>query len=234
MDSLLEAKEVVVGNPPSPPISVSVQSGEILGLLFPPNRPRLPLLRALAGVERPVTGNVRYRTQAPRVALVGSGSVSDAFDSQPELLLIDGETGGARDDEGRGLWARLAAERECGMAVVIATEVEEQAYRSDRVSLAMWQPEDLVRALETLSGRMHQLTNVFLDLLKASQQAPTAAVAARLRRLSQAAKDLLAEWRRQAHDTEEVLRVLRIGSDLAADSVDDRVLEALIAQSQDI
>ena len=231
MVDVLEAVELVVGDPPSPPISFSVRSGEILGLLFPPNRARKPLLRALAGIDHPRAGAIHYAKQAPRTALVESQSLSSAFEARPELLLVDAEPSGALDDETRSLWARLAAERECGTAIIVASDIEEQAYRSDRVSLAMWQAIDLITALERLGRHMHQLTASFLEL---SKHAPTAAVASQMRRLNRAAKDLLAEGRRQAQEPEQVVEVLRVASELAAVSVDDRVLDTLVAQSEDI
>jgi hypothetical protein len=235
MDAVLKAVDLVVGEPPSPSVSLSVRRGEILGLLFPPRRPRMPLLRALTGVEPSRSGSVLHPGKVPHVALVGSRSLSDAFESQPDLLLVDGTFDAALEPEpeGRAFWARLAAERECGTAIILATESEEQAYRSDRVTLAMWDGLDVTKALEGLSRRMHRLTIEFLRLIERSEVVPTAMVAVILRRLNRAAKDLLAEGRRLIRDSEQVVEMARLASDLAADSVDDSVLETMILREQD-
>jgi hypothetical protein len=231
MPTVLEATHLVVGDPPASPVSFALQRGEILGLLFPPDRPPAPLLRVLAGMEQPRKGAVRYSGKARRVA-IAVGGWPHGVEPQADLVLIDGLMAAANDSAARETWARLAGEREQGTSIVLATSFEDHAYRCDRVSLAMWSSDEAIHAAKKVHENLHAMVDDFLRLTEHGRAPPDAALAAHLRRLSRAARDLIAEGRRLASSFEQVLSVKRIASQLSGDLVDERVLDAVIAGEQ--
>jgi hypothetical protein len=80
MIAIVEAIGVVVGDVPATPLSLRVGPGEIVGLLFPPARPRTPVLRALAGLEPPATGEVpEYVARFERDASVKAGATAESM-----------------------------------------------------------------------------------------------------------------------------------------------------------
>jgi hypothetical protein len=232
MQAILEATELVVGDPPASPVSFVLRRGEILGLLFPPSRPRAPLLRVLAGMAQPREGAVRYPGSPPRVA-IAVGGWPHGCEPEADLVLIDGLMEAANDGEARETWARLAGQREQGTSIVLATSLEEDAYRSDRVSLAMWSSDEAMRAARRLHESLHALVVAFLRVTERGKATPNAALAAQVRRLSRAARDLIAEGRRKARDSEQLVSVKQLASELSGDLMDERFLDAMIAQERD-
>jgi ABC-type multidrug transport system ATPase subunit len=73
--SVIEARDVVVGQSGLPPFSLDLGPGDIVGVLSPEGASQTSLLRALAGLEDPRSGDVRVRADASRVAFVGQGRV---------------------------------------------------------------------------------------------------------------------------------------------------------------
>jgi hypothetical protein len=225
---LLEAIDAVVGDSRSPPFSLCVGTGEIVGLLLPLSRPRLPILRVLAGAGAPVVGEVsrgraRIRVAATREAL------SDVLSTQPDLVLFDAGDGPADHDT----WARLATERALGTSFVVATSSLDQACRSDRVSLASWDMYELTRTVPELSSQMTLETHELLAALGQGKPRRTGALAADLRRLKIGSQALVAEMRRCARTQDEMTAWHVAARRLDCLSLADRVLDALIADAQD-
>jgi hypothetical protein len=199
--ALLQVVGLEVGDGGPSPLSFEVRRGEIHSLLFPPEVDRRPLLRVLGGLERPRAGRIDTPSGPVRVAMSAPGStvadvlrIVDAVGSMFDVVLIDDAPGPANDRPIDQSWTRLTGQRARGATIVVATSREEQAYRSDRVSFAMWGEPDLRRAAVLKhSERMGMLATEFLRLLEASKVAPTADVAASLRRLNLAARDVLRE-----------------------------------------
>lgn len=229
MSAIVEALELLVGDAPSGPLSLAVDAGEIVSLLFPSSRPRTPVLRALAGVDAPSAGEVRF-PRPGRVVLATQGmSLSDVLASRPDLVLVDA----ANDALDRRAWARIAAERAGGTSFIIATASVDEAYRADRVSLVAWELAELTRAIQELARRMNSDVQEFLAVLEESQHGRTAPLASELRRLNAGARALLAEMRRRAHAVEDRLALQNAAAQVAVASVDENVLETVIAQAID-
>jgi hypothetical protein len=229
MVAIVEAIDLVVGDPRSTPFSVGVAPGEIVGLLFPPARPRTPVLRALAGLDGATAGEVRFPSQG-RVAIAsGRRPLADALSTQPDLVLLDAAT----DLGDRGTWALLAAERALGTSFVVATASVDEACRSDRVSLALWDMTELSCAIGELVREMTSRVQEFLALLGESQHRRSAVLAADLRRLNVGARALVAEMRRCASDGEGLLAWKAAAEDVNGAALSDRVLEAVIVEELD-
>jgi hypothetical protein len=229
MVTIVDAVDLVVGDARSPPFSLGVAAGEIVGLLFPPTRPRAHVLRVLAGLEAPVAGEVRFPGHA-RVVLASSGQqLPELLSTQPDLVVYDA----ADDAPDRSTWALLASERALGTSIVVATANLDQACRTDRVSLVPWQMEELTRAITELVCRMAGQVHEFLGALGDRQHRRTASLAAELRRLNVGARALLGEMERRACSEEELLAWHGAAAQVAGVSVSDRVLEAAIAEGQD-
>jgi hypothetical protein len=225
---LVEAVDVVVGARSSCPLSFSVGTGEIVGLLLPLTTPRCPLLRVLAGLDAPTAGEVRLGSGRVCVVTTSRG-LSEALAAQPDLVLFDaGDGAGNRDT-----WARLAAERALGTSFVIATSSLDQACRSDRVSLASWDGYQLRRTLTELSSQLALETQELVGALAEGRVPRTGALAADLRRLKIGSRALLAEMGRCARARDETTAWYAAARRLETVSLDDRMLEALIADVQD-
>jgi len=230
--AILEADALYAGGEPLVgPISMTVGPGEIIGLLFAEGVPREALLRALAGLNPPCKGAVRF-TGAPRIYLAfGGASTTVAFDDQPDLVVFDGLVDIESGRAGRDAWARIASERERGTAIVVATASVEQAYRSDRVTLAMWSSDDCTRELLRLSRRMQSLLGDAMDGLGKASSDPIGSGRIReLQRLTRASRHLLGEARSSVRSPNERLRVEEVAAELASVSLDDRILESLVAR----
>ena len=228
MVTIVDAVDLVVGDARSPPFSFGVAAGEIVGLLFPPTRPRAHVLRVLAGLEAPAAGEVRFPDRA-RVVLASSGQqLHELLSTQPDLVVYD-----AADAPDRSTWALLASERALGTSIVVATAIVDQACRTDRVSLVPWQMEELTRAITELVPRMAGQVHEFLGAFGSRQHRRSGSIAAELRRLNVGARALLGEMERRARSEEELLAWHRAAAQVAGVSVSDRVLEAAIAEGQD-
>jgi ATPase subunit of ABC transporter with duplicated ATPase domains len=222
MRAILEAVDLVVEDAPGP-LSFAVGPGEIVGLLFPPGFGREAALRALAGEEKPVRGEVRVEHHR-RVARAAAGpSLSDALASQPDVVLLDVDD----DAETRATWPRLAGERALGTSIVVATASVDHAFRSDRVAMASWTLAELSRAVRSLAYRMSSEVQEFLAMLSEARYRQTGELATDLGRLNAAARTFLGEMRRQAHAAEDAIALRVAAAQIAGASIDDRVLEAL-------
>jgi hypothetical protein len=228
MQAFLEATDLVVGDP-ALPVSFVLQRGEILGLLFPPGRARAPLLRVLAGMSQPRAGALSYSGGNQPRAAIALGGWPRGFQPQAELVLIDGLLE-ATKDAALETWAQLASEREQGTSIIVATSSEVQAYRTDRVSLAMWSCDEAMRAARKVHDDLHAMVAEFLRLTRRGRAAPNAGIAMQLRCLARAAEDLLAESRKTACDVVQERSVKQIASELTRDPLDAQVLDALLAK----
>jgi hypothetical protein len=231
MGAIVEAVELVAGDPPSAPLSLGVAPGEIVGLLFPPARPRIPILRALAGVDPAVAGEVRLmHDKRIRVATSG-GLLSSVLASRPDLVLLDA----VDESADRAMWERLATERARGTSFVVATASLDQACRGDRVSLASWQMEELTRAMQDLVRQMNSQVHEFLAVLGDTRPRSMEAGsrAGDLRRLNAGARALLTEMRRCAYAAEELRAVQCASAEIAGASVSERLLDAIIADARE-
>lgn len=186
MSAILEAVEVVTDAAgKSPPLSLEVARGEIVGLLFPEGRSRKPLLRALAGLDAPRGGQVRV-PRRKRIVLAGTGApLAAALSPDPDLVVLDAGNEHSPGDT----WTRIAYERARGTSFLVGTSSVDLAYRSDRVSLAEWDP-----SAATLT--MSRYAQEFVAIVEACRDRYDPAVAAELRRLNRAARDVLAEQQR--------------------------------------
>jgi ABC-type multidrug transport system ATPase subunit len=230
VSAVLEAIDLVVGEPASfPPLSLQVESAEIVGLLFPEAKPRAPLLRALAGFDAPRAGRLSM-PQRRRIVLASTGeTLSAALSSEPDVVVLDAD----ERTTDRNTWARIAGERALGTSFVVATSSVEHAYRSDRVCLAGWDRLALSKATSTLASRMSTEVRELLAVLGQCQHRGDSALAAELLRLNRAARDLLAEMRRLSRSREERSDLQRTAADLAAVAVDEKVLHSVIADAED-
>jgi energy-coupling factor transporter ATP-binding protein EcfA2 len=237
-DALLQVVDVELRPGVCAPLSFEITRGEIHGLLFPPDADRSPLLRVLTGVDRPAAGRVDMPSGPVRVAASPVGAslsalavpAAGALATGYDLVLIEDPPSPTNDRQASDLWARFSAERERGAAIVIATSSVEQAYLGDRVSLTMWDHAHLLDACLQLGVTMHALVDEFLRLLEEGRSASSAAVAGRLKRLNQAARDLAAEGRKHARLLEQQ-RSLR-SRNLASHRLDDVVLDAPIREQE--
>jgi hypothetical protein len=228
--AIVEAIDLVAGDPPSVPLSLGVAPGEIVGLLFPPARPRAPVLRALAGLDAAVAGEVRL-LRHKRIEIAPSGKpLSTVLSSQPDLVLLDA----AEERADRGMWAQLASGRARGTSFVVATASVDQACRGDRVSLASWEMDELTRAMQQLVRRMNSQVQEFLAVLgeARARDARTGSMAADLRRLNVGSRALLAEMRRCASARTELLLVKSAAAQVASACVSDRLLDAIIGDAR--
>jgi hypothetical protein len=228
MVAIVEAVNLVAGEPPSAPFSFGVATGEIIGLLFPPGKPRTPILRVLAGLDASVAGEVRLPGRG-RIAIATTGQqLADALSMQPDLVLVDA----ANDAADHNMWARLAGERTLGTSFVVATSNIDQACRGDRVSLASWDMYELTCATTELVRQMASQTQEFLAVLEEAKHRRNGSLAADLRRLNVASRALLAEMRRRARAGDETVAWHTAAWRVAGVSVNDRVLDASIAEAQ--
>jgi hypothetical protein len=95
----------------------------------------------------------------------------------------------------------------------------------------MWDADDVTRAFVALGQRVQVLTREFLSVFGEGEAVPTAATAARLRRLNLAAKDLVAEGKRHVRDAAHLRQMSSFQRELSGDTIDDRVLDAVIASA---
>lgn len=230
MSAIIEAVDLVVGDARSAPLSFGVAAGEIVGLLFPPDKPRVPVLRALAGLAAVRGGEVRFPGRGRVVVATSRERLADALSTRPQIVLLDDA---ANDVDDHKLWARLAGERALGTSFVLTTASVGHAYRCDRVSLASWDGVELTRAITELVCRMRSQVQEFLAVLGEARHRRIPSLAADLRRLNVGSRALLAEMHRCAHAQEEILAWHAASAELAATSIGDRVLDTLIAEAQD-
>jgi hypothetical protein len=225
MGAIVEAIDLVVGDARSTPLCFGVGPREIVGLLFPPGKPRLPVLRTLAGLDAAMRGEVRLPRRGHVAITTSPERLADALVTRPELVLVDV----ANDVGDRDAWARLARERAMGTSFVLATANVDQACRCDRVSLASWEGDELSLAIKELVPRMNSQVQEFLAVLGEAQHRRAGSMAAELRRLNVASRALLAEMHRCAHARQELNAWRSATADLAAASLSDHVLDAVIA-----
>jgi len=225
MGAIVAAIDLVVGDARSAPLSFHVATGEIVGLLFPPGKPRVPVLRALAGLDAAIAGEVRFPDRGRVVVAAPGQKLTAALSMQPDLVLLDA----ANDVADRNTWARLASERAVGTSFVVATSNLDEACHCDRVSLAAWDAVELSRAITELAREMNSQVQEFLALLGEARHRRTASMAADLRRLNVGSRALLDEMRRCARARDEITAWHVASAALAGASVSDRVLDAVIA-----
>ena len=230
MSAVLEAVDLVVGEPASsPPLSLQVGNAEIVGLLFPEGRPRAPLLRALAGFDAPKRGHLRT-LQRRRIVLASTGETfSAALSSEPDVVVLDAD----ERTTDRNTWVRIASERALGTSFVVGTSSVDHAYRTDRVCLAGWDVLALSDAISALARRMTSEVQEFLTVLGEYQHRGGPILAAELLRLNRAARDLIAEMRRLSCSRGERAALQGMAADLAAVAVDEKVLHSVIADAED-
>ena len=231
MGAIVEAIDLVAGYPPSTPISLGVSPGEIVGLLFPPAIPRAPILRALAGVDAALAGEVRLLRHGRIRIATSETPLSAVLSSRPDLVLLDA----VEPSADRSMWARLARERARGTSFVVATASVDQACRSDRVSLASWEMDELTRAMQELVRRMNSQVQEFLAVLgdARARRLEARSMAADLRRLKVGSQALLAEMQRCARARQELVAVRGAAAQVAAASVSDRLLDAVIDEAEE-
>jgi hypothetical protein len=229
MGAIVEAIGLVVGDTRSTPLSFGVSPGEIVGLLFPPGKPRIPVLRVLAGLDAAIVGEVRLPARGHVAVTTSPERLADALVTRPELVLVDAANDVGDDD----VWARFASERALGTSFVLATANVDHACRCDRISLASWEGDELSRAITELVPRMNSLVQEFLAMLGEAPHRRTGSMAAELRRLNVGSRALLAEMNRCARARQEMLAWRSASADLAAASLSDRMLDAVIAGVED-
>lgn len=229
MSAIVQAIDVVVRDMSSRPLSLGVGPGEIVGLLFPPARPRAPILRALGGLDPPAAGEVRLAAGRRIVVAAPGPDLADALAERPDLVLLDA----ANDVANRSMWALLASERALGTSFVVATASFEQAGRADRVSLASWDRDELTRGLQELARRMTSQVQEFLAVLGEARHRGAGAQAANLRRLNAGARALLVEMRLRIRSSEDDPALWRATEELSGASLSDRLLDAVIAEERE-
>jgi hypothetical protein len=227
--AIVEAIDVVVGRPPSLPLSLRVTAGEIVGLLFPHAHPRAPTLRALAGLDAAVSGEVRILDRARVLFASSARSLSGVLSDRPDLVVLDA----AGDVADRNLWALLASERALGTSFVVATSTIDQACRCDRVSLASWEMGELPRAITELVRRMRTRTAEFLAVMGQPRRYPTELLALEMRRFNVGARALLTEMQHGARTPSEFLAFHEAAAHVAGATVEDCVLDAVIVEMRD-
>jgi hypothetical protein len=139
----------------------------------------------------------------------------------------------ANDVADRNVWALLASERALGTSFVVATSRVDQACRGDRVSLASWSMRELVQTVTELLREMTSRAQEFRGLVGERRHARMGSMAAELRRLNVGSRALLAEMRRCAGAGEETLALRVATARVAGVSVNDHVLDEIIAEAQD-
>lgn len=221
--SWIEARDLEM--PDRDRVSFDLHRGELVALFCPAGSARAPLLRTIAGLDRPRSGAV-LRFGAPDVQLVENDHLA-ANDPWPDadVLLVD-----AQDVLPREAWVRLATARALGKAAVIATSAPENAYRCDRIAPALWHKEQVQRALSSLSGRMRESVarvHALLDLRRAGERLDAAAFSLELRCVNAAARDLLAEAKRLSASQRELVDILKMSADIASVRLADRILDSL-------
>jgi hypothetical protein len=183
-----------------------------------------PLLPVLSGRSPPRSGELRVRPGS-RVDVRRAGDLRKTA-VEDSLVLVDC----SEADLNLDAWLRLAVNRERGSSAMVLTSSPMQAYRSDRVALAMWSLHDLLSALEGLLGDMSRSTR---DLLGGKlQHGPAMALMAELQRANRAARDLIGHARHLARSADDRLRLSDLAARFAGTMLDERVLEALIAEAQ--
>jgi hypothetical protein len=229
MCTIIEAVDLVAGAPPSSPFSVGVATGEIVGLLFPLDKPRTPILRVLAGLDTAVAGDVTFPGGGRIVVATTGQPLSDALSTQPDLVLLDA----ANELADHNLWARIASERALGTSFLVATANLDQACRGDRVSLASWEMVELTHAMTELVRRITSQTQEFLAVFGKTPHRRSGSLAADLRRLNVGSRALLGEMRRCAHAGDETVAWHTAASQVAGASLNDRVLDATIEETRE-
>lgn len=228
--SILRVVDLKVNDSRARPLSFDVERGEIHTLLFPPGVERGPVLQAIAGLERPQAGRVEMPSGPVHVTMVGRGETPSDRPETPDVVVIDDVEPPANDRAIHDSWARLAAERAHGATIILATALEEQAYRGDRVSLAMWDEVELRDAYVRLGRHMSSLVGEFLRLFEEGKRSSYASIALDLQRLNHAARDLVSEGR-SYRDSWRVLSA--VSRELASKQLDDRVLQAVIRSADE-
>jgi hypothetical protein len=233
--SIIEASGITVeagdpgANQAALPLSFKAAEREILGLWLPARAvaSRLQLVRVIAGHAPPRDGEVRRRIGA-RIAVARlDGSLEQALKSA-DLVVLDADSGDMSLDE----WMRLAVERELGASVIVVTTLVMQAYRCDRVVLALWSVPDVLSALDALATNMLGAARELLTEDRMPRR--VAVLAADLLRGNRACRDLIGHAKRAAGDAEERLRVSELAARAAEAMLDDRILENLIAQAESL
>jgi hypothetical protein len=206
------------------PLSFEVYEREIIGLWVPVPSWVAPLLPVLSGRSPPRSGELRVRPGS-RVDVRRAGDLPKTI-VEDSLVLVDC----TEADLNLEAWLRLAVSRERGSSALVLTSSPMQAYRTDRVALAMWSLHDLLYALEGLLGDMSRSTR---DLLGGQLQGGRAiALVAELQRANRAARDLMGQARHRARSADDRLRLSDLTARFAGTMLDERVLEALVAEAQ--
>lgn len=246
MNNPLEGIAYVVRGFVSRPFSIDLRAGETVALFGPIVGHATPLFNALAGRDREEIGGAdvvahQVTGTTPKVALVspdadrsadsarrGQERLVEAAAARPDVLLIDG----LLDHDDVAIvaehWKTLDAARDCGI-VVLATTLAEAAFRCDRVVLSEWSADELRSEIVRIQALVHSLVGELLEMLSAGSPARGAVTAARVKRLAAAARSLVGEMWRQAGTQDEVILARRFATEVAAEALSDRVLDALIA-----
>jgi NitT/TauT family transport system ATP-binding protein len=101
--SVIQATNVLVGDISRSPFSLELARADIVGVLCPDAAPRTSILRVLAGIDTPRSGDVRTSVDPSRVAFVGEEtSLSDGLAMRPDVVVIDApSTGSSRASSAR-------------------------------------------------------------------------------------------------------------------------------------
>jgi hypothetical protein len=231
---LLQTYDLVVGEPPTPPVRFGLNRGEIVGLLAPANGSQHAFLRVLAGLESPRAGRVRSHTSPSRVALVEPDDDLDRkLGDGPELVLVDGALDGLDVTRGRAAWDRLSRESTCGTAILVATSSAERAYRTDRLSLALWPEGELMHEFGRLQKLMQARLSEFSALVKTQRNHGTSScedwIHGELLRLTRAARDIAREASHISRSRDDVRR-LRHESTTLSRARTDAAVRALVGE----
>jgi hypothetical protein len=208
------------------PLSFVAHDREIVGIWLPPHLAPADVARVVSGDAQPGAGEARRRAGS-HMALVHPDAPLEK-DLRPfvDLVLVDAT--------GRELtldtWVRLATERAHGASIVVLTHAVADAYRCDRVVLALWSISELLSALDSLVEEMQAATR---DLIANTSPPRRAAVlAVELQRGNRAVRDLIDLARRLARVEEDRLRLQDLAGGAASLMLDERVLEKLIAEAE--